>query len=116
MERPAILIQSLIEKAETYGKTTYKLSKLKAVEKSTRITTSLVSKFSAIIMFSIFGMFMSIGAAILLGELLGKSYFGFFIVALFYLITGILFHFFLYKWIKKPLSDLIIKLLLQKND
>lgn len=113
METPAILIESLIERAETYGKTTFELSKLKALETSTRITTSVVSRLSVIIMFSLFGLVLSIGIALLLGELLGKSYYGFFIVALFYLIAGLVFHSFLFKWIKRPLSDLIIKQLLK---
>jgi hypothetical protein len=109
MEKPAILIESLIERAEIYGKTTLELSKLKALEASTCITTSLVSRLSVIILFSFFGLILSIGIALLLGDLIGKSYYGFFIVAIFYLIAGLVFHFFLYKWIKIPLSDLIIK-------
>ncbi|MGB3006099.1 MAG: hypothetical protein WBC06_06305 [Chitinophagaceae bacterium] len=116
MESPVILIESLIERAETYGRTTIELSKLKALETSTRITTSLVARISVIVMFSLFMLIFSIGIAIYLGELLGKAYYGFFIVAIFYFIAGILFHFFLYKWIKNPLSNLIVKQVLQKSD
>jgi ABC-type antimicrobial peptide transport system permease subunit len=113
METPAILIESLIERAETYGKTTFELSKLKALETSTLITTSLVSRLSVIIMFSMFAVVLSIAVALLLGELLGKLFYGFFIIAIFYLIAGMLLRSFLYKWIKKPLSDLIIKQVLK---
>ena len=113
METPASLIESLFEKVEAYGMTTYELSKLKAQETTTTIVTSLVSRLSVILMISIFALVLNIGIALYLGELLGKSYFGFFIVAGFYLVAGIVLHFFLHKWIKKPLSELIITQALQ---
>ena len=113
METPVSLVESLFEKVEVYGKTTFELSKLKALENTTHVVTSLVSRLSVIIMLSLFTLVLNIGIALLLGELLGKSYYGFFIVAAFYLIAGIVFHFFLHKWIKKPISDLIITQALQ---
>jgi hypothetical protein len=113
METTARTIEALYERAETYGKTTYELSKLKALETTTTVVTSLVAKLSVIIMVSMFGLVFNIGIALFLGELLGKSYYGFFIVAAFYLAAGIVLHFFLHKWIKKPLSDLIITQALQ---
>ena len=68
---------------------------------------------SVIIMFALFALIMNIGVALFLGELLGKLYYGFFIVAAFYLLAALILHFFMYKWIKKPISDLIIKQALQ---
>jgi len=64
---------------------------------------------SVIVIFSLFTLVFNIGIALYLGELLGKMYYGFFIVAAFYLIGGIVFHLFMHKWIKKPLSELINK-------
>lgn len=113
METPASLIELLIERAETYGKTTYELSKLKALETGTHIVVSLVSRLGAIIMLSFFLLVFNIGIALLLGDLFGKIYYGFFIVATFYLVAGLIFYFFLHKWNKKPVSNLIIKQALQ---
>ncbi|MFZ4520923.1 MAG: hypothetical protein ACOYNC_04425 [Bacteroidales bacterium] len=113
METPAILIENLFEKVESYTMTTYELSKLKALETTTIVVTSLVSKLSVILMISMFALVLNIGIAIYLGELLGKLYFGFFIVAGFYLVAGVILHLFLHSWIKKPLSDLIITQALQ---
>jgi len=113
METPANLVESLFKRAEEYGKTTIELSRLKALETTTKVATSLVSRLSVIAVFSLFALVLNIGIALLLGELLGKTYYGFFIVAAFYLIAGILFFFFLHKWIKKPFGDLIIKQALQ---
>ena len=113
METPANSIELLFEKVESYGKTTYELSKLKALETATVVATSLVSRLSVLIMISMFALVLNIGVALWLGELIGKSYYGFFIVAAFYLVAGILLHFFLHRWIRKPMSDLIITQALQ---
>ena len=102
METPASAIEILFERVEAYSKTTYELSKLKALETAAFVATSLVSRLSVILMISIFALVLNIGIALYLGELLGKSYFGFFIVAGFYLLAGVVFHFFLHRWIRKP--------------
>ena len=113
METPANEIESLFEKVEAYTKTTYELSKLKLLETTIIVVTALLPKLSVILMVSLFVLVLNIGIALFLGEILGKSYYGFFIVAAFYLIAGIILHFFLHNWIKKPVSDLIIKQVLQ---
>lgn len=113
MEPTASLIESLFEKVEVYGKTTYELSKLKALETTAIVATSLVSRLSVILMLSMFALVLNIGIALFLGKLLGELYYGFFIVAAFYLVTGIVMHLFLHRWIRKPLSDLIITQALQ---
>ncbi|MFH0894209.1 MAG: hypothetical protein V2A54_07225 [Bacteroidota bacterium] len=109
METPLSSIESLFEQVKAYGKTTFELSKLKLLESTTIIVPSLLARMVVIIVISLFALVLSIGIALLLGELLGKSYYGFFIVAAFYLIAVIVLHFFLHKWIKKPVSELIIK-------
>lgn len=113
METPANSIESLFEKAEAYGKTTYELAKLKLLETTNMVVTSLIARLSVILMISMFLFVLSIGIALWLGDLLGKTYYGFFIVAGFYLVAGIVLHFFLHKWVKKPMSELIIKQALQ---
>jgi hypothetical protein len=113
METTANIIESLFEKTETYVKTTYELSKLKLLETSTIVISSLIARLSISIMIAMFALVMSIGIALLVGELLGKSYYGFFIIAAFYLLAGIVLHFFLHKWIRKPITEIIIKQALQ---
>jgi hypothetical protein len=113
METTSDTFESLFEKAENFGKTTYELSKLKALETTTVVTTSLVARLIVILMITMFTLVFNIGIALFIGEILGKSYYGFFIIAGFYLLVGIVLHFFLLNWIKKPLSDLIITKALQ---
>lgn len=108
METPVDLIEDLVAKAEKYGKTSYELAKLKSLETTTTVASSLIARLSVVIMLSLFVLVLNIGIALWLGELLGKVYYGFFIVAAFYLFTALVLHFFLLRWIKKPMSDLII--------
>lgn len=113
METPTSLIEELFEKGEAYTKTSIELAKLKGLETTTQVVTTMVWRMSVIVMLSLFVLVLNIGIALLLGELLGKSYFGFFIVAGFYVLAAIVLHFFLHNWIKKPVSDLIITQALQ---
>jgi len=113
METPVNLIESLFERVEAYSKTSYELSKLKLLETTTLVVTAFLPRVSVTIMITLFALVLNIGVALFLGEMLGKSSYGFFVVAAFYLIAGMILHFFLYKWIKKPVSNLIIKQALQ---
>jgi hypothetical protein len=113
METPASLIESLFEKAEAYGKTTFELSKLKALDTATNVATAFIARLSVIIMIFLFALIMSIGVALFLGELFGKPSLGFFIVAAFYLVTIVILYLYLHVWIKKPVGDLIMTHTLQ---
>lgn len=108
METRSELVESLIEKAENYSKTTFQLTKLKALEKTIEVLTSIVGRLIVIVLVSIFVFMLSIGAAFLIGESLGKSYYGFFIVALFYFLGALMCHYFIRDWIKKHIGDLLI--------
>jgi Na+-transporting NADH:ubiquinone oxidoreductase subunit NqrD len=113
MEKPAQAIEGLYEKIETYTVSSYELSKLRTLETTTLVASAVVSRLVVIIVFGLFALFVNIGIAIYLGDLLGRYYVGFLIVSVFYLVIGIVLHFFLYRWIKKPLSDFIITQVLQ---
>jgi len=108
METVTDLAETLIEQIGAYGKTTLEITKLKTLKTTTHVTTSLISRLSVIVMVSLFALVLNIGIALYLGEMLGKNYYGFFIVSAFYLVAAFVLHFFLAKWIKKPVSDLII--------
>ncbi len=108
METPINLIEELVDRAESYGQTTFKLAKLKTLESITSVAATLVVRVSVFVMIILFVLILHMGIALWLGELLGKTYYGFFIVAAFILMEAIGMHFFLRRWIKKPISDFII--------
>lgn len=100
--------EKLYTKIKIYGNTSYELAKLKSLEVTTIVASSLISALSITVMVVLFTIFFNIGMALWLGDLLGKVYYGFFIVAVFYLVVGVILYFFLRKWIKGPVSKLII--------
>lgn len=108
MDAPSKVIESLFEQTENYGKAAYELAKLKSLQQTTRIAPLLVAKLCVVVMVIFFSLIANMGIALWLGDLLGKSYWGFFVVAGFYLLLAIIFNFFLHGWIKKSVSNLII--------
>jgi hypothetical protein len=108
MEDKTTPLETLLERAEDYGKTSIKLLKLKTIDKSAEIISTLISWIVVITLVAMFFMILNIGIALWIGELLGKSFYGFFIVAGFYALLGITIKIFSNKWIKKPISNSII--------
>ena len=113
MEEITSSLESLIEKATEYGKTSFELVKLKAIDKASGMVSSLLSSWLVLVLLSSFMLFVSFGLALWLGEILGKVYFGFFAVAAFYGFTGVLIHFFLHEPIKKWIRNIFIKQVLK---
>jgi len=113
MEDNAKLIESLLEKATEYGKASFELIKLKTLDKTSDVASSLIPHSLVFVLIAVFMLFLNIGLAFWLGEILGKIFFGFFVVAAFYGAIAIVLHFFMHKWLKKHVSNFIIKLLLK---
>jgi len=112
MEVKTSFIEPLFERAEEYGKTSYELFKLKAVDKTATVVSVLVLRSIIIFTLSVFVVIASIGAALWIGDLLGKSYYGFFCIAGFYGILGGVIYFFLGNTIKKSVENSVISQLL----
>jgi fatty acid desaturase len=109
MEDKADLLETLFDRATEYGKTSIELVKLKALDKTTDIVSSFVPLSIVILLVASFLLFLNLGLALWLGEILGKPFYGFFVVAAFYVITGIVIHFFMHRWIKKLVGNYLIK-------
>jgi phosphoglycerol transferase MdoB-like AlkP superfamily enzyme len=112
MENHTNTIKSLFQEAGDYLEVRLDLLKLKAVDKSCDLVSSIIGTLIIILIGFLFFFILNIGVAFWLGELLGKLYYGFFIVAGFYAIAGLVFFIFRNKFFKTPLSNMIIKKLL----
>lgn len=108
-------IAMLLEKAENYSKTTIELFKLHAIDKSADVVSSLVSRLAICLVVALFILILNVGVALWIGELLGKSYYGFFLLAGFYALIGTLLYIFRHQWIKYPVSNSIIKQILKQK-
>lgn len=106
-------IKDLFEEAEEYGKTSIELLKMKAVDFSSDLLSLWVSHLIVVITILICVVMLSIGAALWAGNQLGKSCYGFFVVAVFYAFVALILYFFLGKHLKKYVGNFIIKQLLK---
>jgi len=113
MDEQSGLIESLIEKGEQYGKTTLELLKLKTLDKSADVVSNLVSWLIVFIFAVLFFLILNIGVALWLGELLGKSYYGFFVVSGFYALLALIFGIFRKQIVKNPVNNSIITQVLE---
>ena len=116
MNNNATPIELLFEKAEDYGKTSIDLMKLNAIDKTADAVSSLAVQMATFLVVALFTLVVNIGLALWLGDLLGKTYYGFFIVASFYAAAAIIIYFFGQQWIKVPLNNSIIARLIKKNE
>jgi hypothetical protein len=114
-EKENSTIESLLEKSEEYGKTTIELIKLKALDKTAEITSSLLLKGAFIIILSVFFIMVTIGVALLLGELFGKIWYGFFAVGGLYGVIGFILYFLMHKWFKRVVGNFIIRQALKED-
>jgi fatty acid desaturase len=109
MEDRAKLIESLLERAAEYGKASYELVKLKALDKTSDAVSSFIPHSVVFVLIAVFILFLNLGLAFWLGKILGEIFLGFFVVATFYALIGIVMHFFMHKWLKKVICNYIIK-------
>ena len=112
MENKTYVLEPLFEKAENYAKTSFELFKLKSVNKSADVVSTFFSRGIVLILLSIFIITINIGVALWLGDLLGKSYYGFFCVAGFYALSGTVVYFLMHKSIKIRVTNSVISQLL----
>jgi hypothetical protein len=112
MENTPNILDPLMEKVEEYGKSSLELIKLKVVEK---IATFVAIVYANVILFTIlilFVAFFNIGLSLWIGTLLGEIYLGFFTVAAFYGLAGLIYYLFgmdiLINKMKKRISALLL--------
>jgi len=113
MEDSTKSIEALLEKLVDYSKTSYELAKLKTIDKTSDVASSLIPHSIVFVLLSSFMLFANFGLAFWLGEILGNTYYGFFVVAGFYIVTGLVLHFFFHKSIKNLVWNYIIQQVLK---
>jgi hypothetical protein len=102
------LIGGLFEKSQNLAKKSVELYKLKALDTSADIISTLAAQLTVLVFIAVFFLFANIGIALWIGEAIGNSYIGFFIVAGSYVIISLISYLLANKWIKAPLQNSII--------
>lgn len=113
MEDNTRMIESLIEKAADYGKTSFKLVKLKAIDKTSNVVSTLIPLSVVVVFVLFFMLFLNLGLALWLGKILGETFYGFLLLSACYGITAIFIRVFMYKWLKKLVCNNFIKQVLK---
>jgi len=104
------LIESLFGQSTEFALNNFELYKLKLVDKTSNVASSIVTGVVLFVVFFIFFVILNIGIALLIGDLVGKSYLGFLILAVIYAIAG----FVIFKSRKKFFKTPILKRLICK--
>lgn len=106
-------IESLYKKAKDYADVNIELLKLNSIDKIADVLSSLVSRIVIFMFVVMFLLLINIALSLYLGELLGKDYLGYAVVAVIYLILIIIINYYRDKLIKMPLTNLVIAKLLK---
>jgi len=102
------LLDPLLEKTEAYGKTSFEILKLKTLDKTADISSTLASRSIFALIVSFFAFTINIAIALWLGDLLGKAYYGFLIVAACYGVVAVVL-LILHPFIRNRINNAIIK-------
>lgn len=108
MEDKTPMVEILFEKSESYVKVSAELIKLKIINKTAEVVSSLMANVVVIIFVVLFFVIFNIGVAIWIGEMIGRQSMGFLSVSGFYLIMAIIMYAFRLSWIKIPVKNTII--------
>ena len=106
-------VKTLIEKSKDYLDTKIELTKLKTIDKSADVLSTVVVMISMIFISFLLILFLSLALALLFGKMLGAYYYGFFIMGGFYAIILLLIYLQKEKWIKTPIANGLISKMLK---
>lgn len=113
MEEHQTDIDNLLSDAGDYIETRTTLWKYKAIESLSDVSGELVSGLAMIVFTSFVVILFSIGVALLVGDWIGKSYYGFFIIGGIYAVIALIIYARRGDWLKEPFSNMLIRKILK---
>jgi len=115
MEEEQSKIGEVTEKVREYIVTTSELIELKAVDKLAIISSEIISGLVIGLVTVLFVLFISLAAGFYLSTVLGDRFSGFFIVAGFYLIVGIISIVMRKQLLSRPTANRIVRKIFEEN-
>lgn len=109
MENITDQVGSLVDETKKFAQTSIELYKLKAIDKSADIISTLAAQMAIVLFAILFVLMVNIGISLWVGELVGKTYLGFLIVSGFYAIGACVFYAMRNRWIKSSVHNSIIE-------
>lgn len=106
-------IDTLLSDAGDYIETRTNLWKLKGIESLVDVSSELVTGLGLICIVGTIVIMFSIGFSLLIGDWLGKNFYGFFIVGMMYFIFGLICYIRRGRWMKEPFANMLIRKILK---
>ena len=107
--QPISNVEELFYKLKDYGDTRLDLFKLKSINKISGIVSDIIVLVILILLSSLVVVCITIGLAFAIGAWLGHTYLGFFIMAGIFIIIGLVLYSGRKKMLKYPVSNKLIK-------
>lgn len=108
--------EKLIATATELAETKIELAKLRVTKKVSVSLGSILAMIMVLVLSAGALTILSFGLSFLLGDYLGNTSYGFFIVGAVYALVGCLLYVNRQKWVQKPLSDLFIDKITGNDD
>ncbi len=102
-------IEALGEEALHLAETKMYLWKLKAVDQTAKFASTGVFSICLALLGVLFILMINIGLALWVGEKMGRLYYGFFMVSLFYVLLAVILYIFRKQLIRTPIINFVIK-------
>lgn len=115
MKEDPTLIDTLFKRVTEFSMTYIELIKLKTLDRASEIVSAVFPDFIISTLMLVFLLFINLGLAFWLGDVLGRVYLGFLLVAGFYLVLSLFFHFFMRGWVKRIASNYFVKQFFKQN-
>jgi hypothetical protein len=105
----SVLIESLFNQSKEYASNRLDLLKLKSIDKTSSVASAVITGVALFVVFFIFFVVLNIGIALLIGDLLDRSWLGFLILAAVYAIAGFVIFKGRDKFFKTPVLQMLIR-------
>ena len=102
-------IEKIYERVEQFALTSIELYKLKAWQKAAEIATTVATSLLMGVFGLLFLLFVSVGLAVYLGEIMGRMHYGFMVVSGIYLLLAIIVYALRARVLKDKLNTYIVR-------
>lgn len=110
------IVETVFKRIENLTSNQTELIKLKLYNKTADLATFLAMKAIIVTVLGLFFLFLNIGLSLWLGEILGKTYYGFFILAAFYAIAAIFIKTSIYKYLQLQINLMVLTKILKDEN
>ena len=105
-------LKMLVDQSKEYLETKIELTKLKTIDKSADVLSTIVAMFSMILVGFLLILFICVALALYLGKMLGDYYYGFLIMGGFFALLLLIIYVQRKRWIKNPIANGLINKML----